>query len=148
MFVCTSLHSAACLFAGQGQYMRRRPDLVAASHHAFSRPERGCSSAASCSRRCTEGHAGLPCRRCPVPSDYSPVHDSKPASRTMVNRPFQQRLDDTVAKLSKSSTPPNRFGNIRPDLNGLMASNLPRWGAMTGIMAGASSVPDDAGQSV
>ena len=45
MFVCTSLHSTACLFAGQGQYMRRRPDLVAALHHAFSRPELGCSSA-------------------------------------------------------------------------------------------------------
>jgi hypothetical protein len=65
MLVCLSLHSAACPLTVQRLYMRRKPDLVAASHHAFSHPERGCSSAASCSRRCAEGHAGLPCSRRP-----------------------------------------------------------------------------------
>jgi hypothetical protein len=45
--------------AGLGLYMRRRPDLVAASHHAFSRTEHGCRSAASCSSRSAEGRAWI-----------------------------------------------------------------------------------------
>ncbi len=45
MFVCLSLHSAACPLTVQRPYMRRKPDLVSASHRAFSHAEPGCRSA-------------------------------------------------------------------------------------------------------
>jgi hypothetical protein len=136
-----TLRRAFCLY--KRLYMRRKPYLIAALHHAFLIPHVDVVSVASCSRRRAEGRAGLPCGQCRVPLNYSQSTTvclpSVPRQASSLSRSLMTR----VAKLSKSNTPSRRFGNIQPDLNGLMASKTARRGAMTGIIADPSSVPDD-----